>query len=51
MISAEDAVKLKAEDSSSRILKKCRVVVIVSSPIGGVEGTIPTLLAATADAG
>lgn len=47
VISAEDAAKLKAEDSSSRILKKCRVVVIVSSPIGGVEGTIPTLLAST----
>jgi hypothetical protein len=51
VISAEDAVKLKGEDSSSRILKKCRVVVIVSSPIGGVEGTIPTLLAGTGDAG
>jgi hypothetical protein len=51
VISAEDAVKLKSEDSSSRILKKCRVVVIVSSPIGGVEGTIPTLLAGIRDAG
>ena len=45
VVSAKDAKKLKAEDSASRILKKCRVVVIASSPIGGVEGAIPRLLA------
>lgn len=45
VVSAEDAKTMKAEDASSQILKKCRVVVIVSSPIGGVEGKLPTLLA------
>ena len=45
VVSAKDAKNLKAEDSASRILKKCRVVVIASSPIGGVEGAMPRLLA------
>jgi hypothetical protein len=41
VISEEDARQLKEEDASSQILKKCRVIVIVSSPIGGVEGALP----------
>jgi hypothetical protein len=38
VVSDSDARELKAEDAASRILKDCRVVVVVSSPIGGVEG-------------
>jgi len=49
VVSAKDAKNLKAEDSASRILKKCRVVVIASSPIGGVEGARPRLLAMNED--
>lgn len=45
LVSAEDAKELQEEDASTRILKKCRVVVIVSSPIGGAEGSLPTMLA------
>lgn len=45
LVSAEDAKDLLEEDASTRILKKCRVVVIVSSPIGGAEGSLPTMLA------
>ncbi|EKD34607.1 MAG: hypothetical protein ACD_75C02263G0001 [uncultured bacterium] len=45
LVSAEDAKALQEEDASSRILKKCRVVVIVSSPIGGSEGSLPMMLA------
>ena len=45
LVSAEDAKALQEEDTSSRILKKCRVIVIVSSPIGGVEGALPMMLA------
>lgn len=45
VVSAQDAINLKAEDASSKILQKCRVLVIVSSPIGGIEGTLPTRLA------
>jgi len=41
VISAEDAAELQAEDANSQILKKCRVVVVVSSPIGGIEGALP----------
>jgi len=41
VISAEDAAELQAEDANSQILKKCRVVVVVSSPIGGIEGSLP----------
>ncbi len=37
VISEKDAQELKEEDAASRILKKCRVIVVVSSPIGGVE--------------
>ncbi len=45
VISSRDAMALKAEDAASRILRKCRVLVIVSSPIGGIEGALPTRLA------
>jgi hypothetical protein len=45
LVSAEDAKALQVEDASSQILKKCRVVVIVSSPLGGVEGSLPMMLA------
>ncbi len=38
VISESDALQLKAEDASTNILKQCRVIVIVSSPIGGIEG-------------
>lgn len=38
VISDKDAQQLKAEDHSSQILKNCRVIVVVSSPIGGIEG-------------
>jgi hypothetical protein len=48
VISARDAAHLRAEDSSSRILRRCRVLVIVSSPIGGSEGKLPGQLALTA---
>jgi hypothetical protein len=40
VISQVDANKLKNEDMSSQILKKCRVIVVVSSPIGGIEGRL-----------
>jgi len=41
VISEQDARSLQAEDASSRILERCRVIVIVSSPVGGVEGSRP----------
>jgi len=46
VISAHDARALQAEDSASRILQNCRVIVIVSSPVGGVEGQLPRYLPA-----
>ncbi len=45
VISQSDALALQQEDSASRILKNCRVIVIVSSPVGGVEGTLPGYVA------
>jgi len=45
VISARDALELKAEDASSQILRKCRVIVVVSSPVGGVEGRLPLFYA------
>lgn len=45
VISETDARQLKAEDAASKILKRCRVIVIVSSPIGGVEGMLDRSLA------
>jgi len=38
VISEGDAKDIREADASSQILKKCRVMVIVSSPIGGIEG-------------
>ena len=49
LISAADTQDLKSEDASSRILKQCRVIVIVSSPIGGIEGRIQRFLAKIPD--
>jgi len=49
LISAADTHDLKSEDASSSILKQCRVIVIVSSPIGGIEGKIPKFLAKISD--
>ncbi len=45
VISARDALELKDEDASSQILRKCRVIVVVSSPVGGVEGNLPIYMA------
>jgi hypothetical protein len=45
VISQKDALALRQEDSASRILKNCRVIVIVSSPVGGVEGKLPGYIA------
>ncbi len=42
VISQTDARALQQEDAASRILKNCRVIVIVSSPVGGVEGSRPS---------
>jgi len=47
VISQKDALALRQEDSASRILKNCRVIVIVSSPVGGVEGKLPGYMAAS----
>lgn len=38
LISENDAKNIREEDASSLILKKCRVIVIVSRSIGGIEG-------------
>jgi hypothetical protein len=45
VVSSADAMELRAEDANSQILQKCRVVVLVSSPIGGIEGALPGRLA------
>jgi hypothetical protein len=45
VISENDARHLKAEDRASQILKKCRVIIIVSSSIAGIEGKIKHFLA------
>lgn len=45
VISEADAKDLKEEDGSSQILRKCRVIVVVSSSAGGIEGTLPVHLA------
>jgi len=44
VISQNDALAFRAQDSASQILKNCRVIVIVSSPVGGVEGQLPRYL-------
>ena len=40
VISTADAHQLKGQDQASQILKQCRVIVVVSSPIGGIEGSL-----------
>jgi len=40
IISEEDARKVRAEDASSDILQECRVIVIVSGTVGGIEGKL-----------
>ncbi|MFO7784287.1 MAG: hypothetical protein ACQET7_08565 [Thermodesulfobacteriota bacterium] len=40
VISDEDARKIRDEDASSNILKDCRVIVIVSGTVGGIEGQL-----------
>jgi len=45
VISEADAQKLKKEDQASQILKQCRVIVVVSSPIGGIEGSLSPYMA------
>ena len=47
IISENDARKITAEDGSSRILKECRVIILISSPVGGFEGSILHYLALT----
>ena len=47
VISEADAREIKEEDASSQILKKCRVIVVVSSSLGGIEGRLPEGLALT----
>lgn len=40
VVSDQDARKLKETDASSGILKNCRVVVMVSGSVGGIEGKL-----------
>ena len=42
VISEQDAQHILSEDSSNKVLRNCRVIVILSSPIGGIEGKEPT---------
>ena len=44
VISNRDAEQLRREDEASKILKNCRVIIITSAPIGGIEGEyLPTV--------
>ncbi|OHB33289.1 MAG: hypothetical protein A2X84_04280 [Desulfuromonadaceae bacterium GWC2_58_13] len=45
IISEADAQKLLNDAQTNKILEKCRVIVLVSSPIGGIEGALPCHLA------
>jgi hypothetical protein len=45
VISEADAKEIRDEDASSQILRKCRVIVVVSSSLGGIEGGISPHLA------
>ena len=45
VISAADAKALKSENETQRALQKCRVIVVVSSYVGGIEGVLPEWLA------
>lgn len=38
VISSSDVMRLRQEDAASQILKDCRVIIITSAPIGGIEG-------------
>ncbi len=38
VISENDAKAVRAADANSSILKKCRVIVVANSPLGGIEG-------------
>ncbi|OQY16872.1 MAG: hypothetical protein B6I36_09695 [Desulfobacteraceae bacterium 4572_35.1] len=40
VISNYDAQRLRQEDMASKILKNCRVIIITSAPIGGIEGCL-----------
>lgn len=40
VISNHDAQRLRQEDAASKILKDCRVIIITSAPIGGIEGKV-----------
>jgi adenylate cyclase len=40
VISEADAKEIREEDASTQILKKCRVIVAVSSSLGGIEGGV-----------
>ncbi len=46
VISDADARELKSSGAASKMLKKCRVIVVVNSAIGGIEGALPLPLAA-----
>jgi hypothetical protein len=45
VISAADARALKSESETKQALQKCRVIVVVSSSVGGIEGVLPEWLA------
>jgi hypothetical protein len=45
VVSDADAKEIREEDASSQILKKCRVIVVVSSSLGGIEGSLSGPLA------
>jgi hypothetical protein len=45
VISAADAKALKSESETQQALQKCRVIVVVSSSVGGTEGFLPEWLA------
>jgi len=45
VISEADAKEIQKENASSQILKKCRVIVVVSASLGGIEGRVPANLA------
>lgn len=45
VVSNADAKELKSQDAASKMLKKCRVIVVVNSAIGGIEGALPAMMA------
>ncbi len=45
VISEKDARELISGQGAAKILKKCRVIIVVSPPFGGVEGSLLHLLA------